>query len=293
MNTKTLFFALLALVVLPAVRTLAGEPPVLPLWPGVPPGSEGHDSPEKVRLFSDAHERIVSNVHRPSLTVYLPPSGQSTGTAVVILPGGGFRELWTTHEGHNVARFLVAHGIAGIVLQYRLPREEGSTYRLERETLADARRAVQYVRAHAAEWGIDPARIGIVGFSAGGELAALAAARPLSADPASSDPIARVDSHVAFQALIYPGNPGAIKPAKNAPPAFLVCGYGDSPPMVDGLAAAFVRFRQAGVPAELHIYTGVGHGFGIRPSNHTPSATWPDRWVDWLVGEKFVPAKTP
>jgi endo-1,4-beta-xylanase len=262
------------------------EAKVFAIWPAVAPGSEGKTGEEKVRLWQGEH--IVSSVHRPTVTVYLPPAGQATGAAVVICPGGGHRELWMDHEGYNVARWLAAHGVAGVILKYRLEREEGSTYRVERESLADAQRAIRFTRVHAAEWGIDPARIGVMGFSAGGELASLAATRIAPADTASADPVARVDSRPAFQALIYPGGAEEIRPAKGAPPAFLLCGGDDRVTISEGIVGAYLRFHQAGVLAELHVYAGEGHGFGLRASNHRSSATWTDRLLDWLGGQGFL-----
>ncbi len=263
---------------------------VYPLWPDGAPGSEGKTAAEKVRLTEEG-EHVVSSVHRPSLTVYLPPAGQATGAAVVICPGGSHRELWMDHEGYNVARWLAAHGVAGLILKYRLADEEGSTYRVEKESLADAQRAIQFARTHAVEWGIDPARIGIMGFSAGGELAGLAAARILAADMKAADPVERVDSRPAFQALIYPINAETMEPTKGAPPAFLSCGGNDHLGIAETLPGLFLRFKQAGVPAELHIYAGEGHGFGIRASNHRPSATWPERLIEWLGASGWLGAK--
>lgn len=260
---------------------------VIPLWNGTAPGSEGKVAPEKVRITAEG-EHVVSSIHQPTLTVYLPKKENATGAAVVICPGGGHRELWMDHEGYRVAQWLADHGIAGLILKYRLAREEGSTYRVEVESLADAQRALQLARSHAAEWAIDPARIGIIGFSAGGELAALAAQPSSTGKAAADDPVARQDSAPAFQGLIYPGNAKAILPSKNSPPAFLVCGYNDRPEISEELSRVYLRFKQAGVPAELHIYTGVGHGFGLRATNTNPAGEWPSRFREWLAASGFL-----
>src|SRR5579863_8499521 len=148
-----------------------GDPKVILLWPNGAPGSEGKSAPETVRLTPEG-EHVIASVHQPSLTVFLPAQG--TGAAVIIAPGGGHSELWMDHEGYNVARWLSAHGVAGFVLKYRLAREKGSTYTVEGNALADIQRAIRVVRANAAEWGVNPARVGVMGFSAGGEVAALA-----------------------------------------------------------------------------------------------------------------------
>ena len=264
----------------------AGGPPVIPLWTGDAPGSAGQTGTEQVRLFEGEH--IVSGIHHPSITVVLPAPEKNTGAGVVICPGGGHRELWMDHEGYNVARWLSAHGIAGFILKYRLAREEGSTYQIENHSLADLQRALRLVRSRAREWGVDPARVGVIGFSAGGELAALAGMRFGAPPPGATDPVDRLEDRPAFQALVYPGNPQSILPVRNAPPAFLVCGDDDRPGMPDGLAEAYVRFKHAGVPAELHIFTGVGHGFGIRANNHSPTGAWPERFREWLADRGFL-----
>ncbi len=265
----------------PAARGAGNLPaspdaPVIPLYSGTAPGSENKTGDEQVRI-TDTGEHVVHNIHRPTLTVYLPPPATATGAAVVVVPGGGHRELWMDHEGYNVARWLADHGIAAFILKYRLAREEGSTYRVEVESLADAQRALELVHARAAEWHVDPARVGIIGFSAGGELAALAAARSTTAA-----------NRPAFQGLLYPGHATAIVPEKNSPPAFLAGGDADNVTPPDALAQVYLRFHSAGVPAELHIYTGAGHGFGLRATNKFPAGTWLDRFRDWLGERGFL-----
>ncbi|HVU18592.1 MAG TPA: alpha/beta hydrolase [Candidatus Didemnitutus sp.] len=284
---------LLTLVALAAsllVRPLgaADAGTVVPLWPGDAPGSEGRNEPEKVRV-TPAGEHIYSSIHHPSLTVFLPKAN-ATGAGILICPGGGHRELWMDHEGFNVARWFADHGVAAFILKYRLAREEGSTYQVSIHSLADAQRALRVVRSRATEWGVDPARVGIIGFSAGGELAALAGMRFGGPLPANPDAIDKLDDKPAFQALIYPGNTDAIHPARDVPPAFLVCGYDDNEDIAEGLARVYLRFKQVGVPAELHIYTGAGHGFGIRSTNHFPAASWPDRLLEWLGDRGFLKA---
>jgi acetyl esterase/lipase len=273
----------LALLGATCIASLSAAPaPVVLLWPAVAPGSEGKTAPEKVRI-TDTGEHVVASVHQPSLTVYLPAPGRATGAGVIVMPGGGHRELWVDHEGHAVAQWLADHGIAAFVLKYRLAREEGSTYQVEVEPLQDAQRALRLVRSHGAEWNVDPDRVGVIGFSAGGELAALVSRRHDAGRADAADPVERLGCKPAFQGLIYPGNSGTIAPAKDSPPAFLACGYGDRADISEGLAKVYLLFKQAGVPAELHIYAGAGHGFGLRASNKSPSATWIDRFADWLA----------
>ena len=277
----------------PAVApvTGAGSHPVIPLWPAGAPGSEARkDEPEKVVGNN------VTNIHFPTLTLYLPAKDQNTGCAVVVCPGGGHRFLVMPKEGYDVAQWLAAHGIVALVLKNRLARDDANPadtpqpYTIERDSLADAQRAIRLVRSRAAEWGIDPARVGIIGFSAGGELAALAAMRSDAGQAQAADPIDRFSSRPGFQGLIYPGQSQKISPAPGAPPAFLACGADDRPDISQGLPMVYLLFKKAGVPVELHIYAGVGHGFGLRPG---PAAGWPDRFREWLVNQKFIAAPTP
>src|SRR5215510_7313889 len=162
-NKLYLRHILLALSLLPAATLSANQPKEIPLWPNGAPGSEGKAGPESVRV-TESGERVVSNVHQPSLTPYLPPKEKATGAAVIIAPGGGHRELWADHEGHNIARYLSARGVAAFVLKYRLAREANSTYTVDDHALADTQRAIRLVRSRAREWHIATNRIGVMGF---------------------------------------------------------------------------------------------------------------------------------
>lgn len=256
---------------LPLLLFLAVNPsPVVPVWPQGAAGSEGKSAVQRAVRITDAGDHVVSSVHNPSLTPYLP-FGVSSSAAVVIAPGGGHRELWTTHEGHNIARWLSDHGVAAFVLEYRLAREKDSTYSIEGHALSDARQALRLVKSNAAKWNVDPAKAGIMGFSAGGELAALAAGRP---DDAESKP--------AFQALIYPAIPKDMALTKEMPPAFLACGENDRQNISQGLPELYLAMKRAGMSAELHVYAGVGHGFGLRSSLKGPVAQWLVRFHEWL-----------
>jgi acetyl esterase/lipase len=273
-----------------AMLAVAAEQNVVLLWPNGAPGSEGKIAPEKVRLTPDG-EHVISSVHQPSITVYLPPKETATRAAVVIAPGGGHAELWVDHEGYAVAKWLSEHGVAGFVLKYRLAREAGSTYTVEGNSLPDMQRAIRLVRSRAAEWGVDPQRVGVMGFSAGGDIAARAATQFDAGNPAAADPVDRQSSKPAFQALIYPGLPPDLPVSKDEPPAFLLCGANDRPDISEGLPELFVQLKHAGVPAELHVYTGVGHGFGIRSANTGAIAEWPDRFLEWLRASGFLKQK--
>ena len=169
-----------------AGAVLAPEPQPILLWPHGAPGSEGKTAEEFVRL-TEQGEHIVSKVHHPSITPYIPAAATATGAAVIVIPGGGHRELWMDHEGYRVGRWLRDHGIAAFVLKYRLAREEASTYTVEGDALIDVQRAIRLVRSRASAWGVAADRIGVMGFSAGGELAALAGTRHDSGKPGAED----------------------------------------------------------------------------------------------------------
>jgi len=286
-NGLLLRYALLALTLLSATVLSADQPNEIRLWPNGAPGSEGKAGPESVRVTENG-ERVVSKVHEPSITPYLPPKEKATGAAVIIAPGGGHRELWTDHEGHNVARYLSARGVAAFVLKYRLAREANSTYTVDDHALADMRRAIRLVRSRAPEWNINTSRVGVMGFSAGGELAALAGMRFDGGAKEAADAIERESSKPDFQALIYPGSSGRFAPAKDSPPAFIVCGYGDRPDISQGMAEVYLKFKQVGVPAELHIYASAGHGFGLRDNNAKAVGKWPARFEEWLADLGFL-----
>lgn len=174
------------------------------------------------------------------------------------------------------------------MLKYRLAREKDSTYKVEAESLADTLRAIRLTRSHAADWGINPERVGVMGFSAGGELAALAATRYDSGDSAASDPIDRFSSRPSFQALLYPAIPKNMKFSKDTPPAFLACGENDRPDISQGLPELYLAMKRAGAIAELHVYTGVGHGFGVRATTKGPVAGWPSRFLEFLGARGFL-----
>ncbi len=258
------------------------------LWPNGAPGSEGHDAPEIVVTGGNG-ERQVSSVHKPSITPYLPAAGKSTGVGVLVIPGGGHRVLCVDHEGGNVAEWLAEHGIAAFVLKYRLARDKDSTYTIEGNALPDTQRALRLIRSRAAEWQVDPGKLGAMGFSAGGELVALAWMRPSDGQADAADPIDRLSGRPSFQALIYPGRSDDILPTKDAPPAFLACSTYDRKDISEGLAEAYLRFKRAGAVAELHVYSTGGHGFGVRATNTGALGGWPDRFADWLVNIKMLP----
>jgi len=241
-------------------------------------------------VVSAKGEKSVWRIHNPSITPYLPENEKATGTALLVIPGGGHRNLAITHEGYNVAEWLQAKGIAAFVLKHRLARETNSTYRIEVEAFADAERAMRMIRSRAQEWHLDPARVGAIGFSAGGELVNMICARGNSGKADAADPIERFGSRPDFQALIYPGRSADIQPTKEYPPAFLACSYTDRKDISEGLAEVYLRFKRAGVPAELHVYQTGGHGFGLRNSNSKPVGAWISRFSEWMSDAGFAAA---
>ena len=278
---------ILASLCLPAAVIASERPAEILLWPDGAPGSEGKTGPEITATNSNG-EMTVWSIHKPSLTPYLPSAGKANGTAMLVIPGGGHRNLAITHEGYNVAQWLSERGIAAFVLKHRLARETNSTYKIEVESFADTQRAMRLIRSRAAEWKIDPHRIGAIGFSAGGELVNAICARGESGKPDAADRLERESSRPDFQALIYPGRSGDIQPTRDSPPVFLACSYTDRKDISEGLAEVYLRFKRAGVPAELHIYSTGGHGFGLRASNHRPVGAWATRFEEWMADSGFL-----
>jgi len=251
------------------------DKPTVFLWPNGAPGSEARrDEPEEIQ------GETIRNVHQPSMIVFVPRKDVRTGVGLVLAPGGGHTSLWIMHEGFNPAQILADKGVAVFVLKNRL---QSSGYKFDVEGLADMQRAIRLVRSRAAEWGVNPGAVGAGGFSAGGELAELVALRNDAGNPAAADVVERQSSRPDFQALMYPGKSQLIQPAADSPPAFMAAGADDRPDIAVGVAEAYLRFKKAGVPAELHIYAKTGHGFGIRPERAAQShQAWPVQLVAFL-----------
>lgn len=272
---------------LPIALFAADEPKEILLWPNGAPGSEGRTEKEAVEKSANG-ERKVWSIHHPSITPYLPAGGRAIGAAVIIAPGGAHRFLCVDHEGYNVAQWLSERGIAAFVLKNRLAKETNSTYKIDVEALADTQRAVRLVRSRAKEWSINPQSVGVMGFSAGGELAALVSVRFDGGKEGASDLVERQSCKPDFQALIYPGRSRDIQPTKDSPPVFLACGYKDRQDIAEGLADVYLRFKKIGVPAELHIYSEAGHGFGVRSNTKGAVGGWLVRFEEWLGDRGFL-----
>jgi len=269
----------------------AASPQTLDVWPGTAPGEQGTVGQEGF-LPAKQEQRPVkrlTNVTRPTITLYRPDAATDTGTAVVICPGGGYGILAMDLEGEEVAAWLNSIGVTGIILKYRVPRREGTPKDVPPvQPLMDAQRAMSLVRARAAGWKIAADRIGILGFSAGGHLSASAATNWDQRRYEPLDDVDKISCRPDFAVLLYPaylvkkegGLSPEIRTGPKTPPCFFVhCG--DDRISSENSATMYLALKRAGVPAELHIYATGGHGFGLRPSPNSCS-TWPDRCRDWM-----------
>jgi endo-1,4-beta-xylanase len=302
---KPLFIALFSPLLLSAAER--GEE--IRLWPNGAPGSEGITAQEVSTPSRAAkYAKLPGNftvTHYPSIYVFLPPKEKATGAAMIVAPGGGHRQLVMEKEGWEVADWLNDRGIAAFVLKYRLARIPGSTYTLPKEVHADAARSIRLVRSRASEWGVDPARLGIIGFSAGGEVGGMIGVKYDAGAKDSADPIERASSRPDFNILIYPFyRPGSVGPRdqttppslqpivanadfplkSDAPPVFMVCTT-DDPSHVVPTVKFYLELLAQKIPAEMHIYEYGEHGFGLRPTKKpgSPVESWPARLSEWLA----------
>ncbi len=275
----------------------SAHPAEVPLWPNGAPGSETRrGEPENIswRQEADIVFPILFNIHNPSVVPFLPNPAKATGAAIIIAPGGGHMFLTIDREGYDLAKWLADRGVAAFVLKYRLARDAAgnSPYKTTVEPVADGLRAVRLLRSRAAEWNLNPARIGILGFSAGGVPALGAATKFDAGHPDAVDPVERVSSRPDFHAMIYAEVPRADWEApKDTPPAFIVVAF-DDPGKPVGLANLFLKYKAANIPTEMHIYNSGGHGFGVRTDRpELPVSTWPLRLLDWMGDRGLL--KTP
>jgi acetyl esterase/lipase len=275
----------------PSPRT----PPVMvDLWPeGQMPGDStgiGAES-DQPQTPGQRTVRRIQNVTHPVLAVYPAPKETNTGTAVIIAPGGGYHILAWDLEGEEVAGWLESIGVTGIVLKYRVPRRPGDTAGEPPVwPYQDIQRAIGVVRSRAGEWGIDPNRVGVLGFSAGGHLAARAATQFESRSYPAIDDMDRPSVRPDFAVLVYPaylaekdGGLRAEIPVSGRTPPMFFAHASDDKLSSDNSIALYRALRDAGVPAELHVYANGGHGFGLRPSTESPApGSWPERCAEWM-----------
>ncbi len=247
------------------------------LWENGAPGFEKRkNEPE------EAKDWWVKNIHNPSITAFFPEQGKANGTAVVICPGGGHRTLVYNAEGRDAALYFNSIGVTAFVLKYRLFREEGSPYVFDKDIKMDAYRAMRLVRSRAKEWNIDTTKVGMMGFSAGGEVVSLIAYDAIR-DANSKDAIDRLNGKPNFQILIYPGPLGIPETVTaDAPPAFLLAANNDeccSEPLLKLTNA----YRKAKASVELHLYSVDKHAFNMgNRSTYASIKGWPQRLTDWL-----------
>ena len=284
-------------VLLLLFTTAAQAQRVIPLYTGAAPGSENWDWKE-AEMFSDNWDtRIVYNVSTPTLTAYLPPPRNANGTAVIVCPGGAFRALSIDSEGNDVAKWLSGKGVAAFVLRYRLVKSEtadpvkelsvtmadSKKWHEENATLiplaiADGLEAVSYLRKHAAEFNVDPERIGIIGFSAGGTVTAGVMFQ------------GHGDSRANFVAPVYAYIPSSLEKEtvpENAPPMFIVAASDDQLGLAPHSVSLYTKWLEARKPVEMHLYAQGGHGFGMRAQNY-PSDTWIERYGEWLEAQGLL-----
>jgi acetyl esterase/lipase len=296
-------FSLLASLFV-TVPALAAEPLVVDLWPGKTPADVGINGQETSQIRQSplvGPTKIITNVTKPTLTIYKPTWEKNTGTAMLICPGGGYWDLYWELEGEEVAAWLNSQGMTGIILKYRCPRRPGD---IRGEPAPgpqlDAQRSVSLVRSRAAEWGIDPKRIGMVGFSAGGHLALATATGFAKRKYDPIDAVDQISCRPDFAVMCYSGYlkakgknelaPGIQVPA-DTPPIFLAHAsddkesYGGS--LSENSALMYLALKSAGISAELHIYATGDHDFGVRQNEKLPSS-WTNLCVRWLRNQGLL-----
>jgi acetyl esterase/lipase len=286
-------FSLRILCIMLSLVGVAAAQDVIPLYPGIAPGSTQVNYPEKQYFSKVWNTDVVTNVTRPTLTVFKPSAETKNGTAIVICPGGGFMALSISSEGTDVAKYLAARGVTAFVLKYRLAHtgedgtaEFGALYAdrkkfdetmkdVEPLAVADGLAAVAYVRQHATKWGVSPDRVGIIGFSAGGAVTAGVAFQYAP------------DGRPAFVAPIYGAMLKDAPVPADAPPMFIAAATDDSLGLAPQSIALYQKWTEAHKSAELHMYAKGGHGFGMRQQN-IPTDHWIERFVEWLQLEGFL-----
>lgn len=274
----------------------AAEPQTINVWPGKAPDESRQQKPESSETKGNITR--TTNIFVPTLTIHPAPKENNTGAAVIICPGGGYSILAWDLEGTEVAQWLNSVGVTGVILKYRVPEKRPQDDVNHFPPLEDAQRAVSLIRSKAKDWEIDPDRIGILGFSAGGHLTVLACTQY---DHRSYEPVDDVDKASCrpdFGIPIYPAwleaegkveLKGEFPVTKQTPPMFITCAADDKISAV-GSAVLYLSLKHASIPAELHIYARGGHGFGLRHTAN-PCSTWPQRCEAWLKSQGLLSTK--
>jgi endo-1,4-beta-xylanase len=239
----------------------------------------GFDQPENFKKSQNGRVQSITNIHNPSLELHLAPPEKANGMAIILAAGGGNTTLNVGTEGTDVAEWLNGLGISAFIERYRL-----KPYASAVDALADTQRSFRVIRAHAKEWGVDPHRVGIMGFSAGGEQAALVALNFDRGNPDAADPIEHESCRPDFAVLVYAGwaRMDLSKVPKDAPPAFLTSAGIDDAFHARQTVEFYNALFNAKIPVELHIYGHGGHGNGIKPRNGIPFGTWHIRFQEWV-----------
>ena len=293
--------ALAALLLAAATLSAQLTHPALPLWPSTPPGPSTTNGPEadtttaKDNLIAGRPLIRLGNVAIPTITYYAPATPAAASPAIVVFPGGGYQILALDLEGTEVCDWLTHAGIACLLVKYRVPNT--GPYPKSDAALQDAQRAVSLARAHAADWHIDPARIGVLGFSAGGHLSAAVSTHYDKRLYPAQDAADQLSCRPDFAVIVYPGYLADDKSSfldkldihvtAQTPPTFLVQAE-DDPVHVENVLVYYSALKQAGVPAELHIYAQGGHGYGLRHTS-LPVTDWPRSVERWLQSIKITP----
>lgn len=307
MSKATLLFcALTTLVSGAAAQESSWQPPAgmtqVKIWPGEVPdaqpvaGAERDITTAKSGMVAGKAVIRESDVASPTITRY-PAKGKNTGVAALVFPGGGYRALSMDLEGSEICDWLNGAGMTCVLVKYRVPNS--GPYPKSPAALEDAQRALSIVRSHAAEWQIDPGKIGVIGFSAGAHLAAALSTHSEQRLYKSQDAIDQVSCRPNFAMVIYPGytagSPQALTPnpdlpvAKDTPPTFLLQTEDDTTAHVESALAYYVALKNVGAPVEMHLFTQGGHGYGLRKTG-LPVADWPSLAETWLRTIKMLPA---
>jgi acetyl esterase/lipase len=296
MNRVASICLLIASVV--AEQALAGQPIIVDVWPDKPPGDVGIEGQEMSRTYESpiiaGPTRLITNVTRPTVAIYPAAKDTNTGTAMIICPGGGYHNLFWELEGEEVAAWLNSQGMTGIILKYRVPRRAGDVKgQPPLGPLLDAQRTLSLVRSRAADWGIDPKRIGIVGFSAGGHLAVATATNFEKRAYEPIDAVDEVSCRPDFAVGCYSGYFKAKEKDEVSPDIHIAHIPTDTPPVLlthstdDKISDAehsvimYLALKRAGVPAELHVFASGDHDFGVRQNEKLPSI-WTQLCLRWL-----------
>ncbi len=293
---RTLNFSLVLIIAVTMTAFADDAPKPTLLWPGTPPGSanvaasQQETDATKATDHTVAGQRVmrIGSVSKPTLTFYPAPDGKNTGATVVVFPGGGYEILAYDLEGTEVCAWLNGIGVNCALVKYRVPH--AGPFPMHTQDVADAQRALRLVRQHASAWQLDPKRVGVLGFSAGGHLVAVLGAHAADSIYPAVDDADKLSARPDFSLLIYPAYltqekhslavAPEVKPVALTPPSFLIQAE-DDPVKVENALVYYQALKEASIPAEMHIYAHGGHGYGLRPTK-LPVTHWPELATTWM-----------